>query len=76
MLWHQNLLSAIESGVTTVIEFGGGIGKGTPPAEKNPNIASIVKRAFRGAERIPTYHAVINTGTLEQTLAALDPSAS
>ena len=76
VLWHQNLVSAIESGVTTVIEFGGGIGKGTTPAEKNPNIASIVKRAFRGAERIPTYHAVINTGTLEQTLATLDSSAS
>ena len=76
VLWHQNLVRAIESGVTTVIEFGGGIGKGTTPAEKNPNIASIVKRAFRGAERIPTYHAVINTGTLEQTLAALDSSAS
>ncbi len=71
VLWHQNLLNAIQLGVTTVIEFGGGIGKGTTPAEKNPNIAGIFKRAFRGAERVPTYHSVINIGTLEQTLAAL-----
>ena len=71
VLWHQNLLNAIQLGVTTVIEFGGGIGKGTTPAEKNPNIAGIFKRAFRGAERVPTYHSVINIGTLEKTLAAL-----
>ena len=71
VLWHQNLLNAIQLGVTTVIEFGGGIGKGTTPAEKNPNIAGIFKRAFRGAERVTTYHSVINIGTLEQTLAAL-----
>ena len=71
VLWHQNLLNAIQLGVTTVIEFGGGIGKDTTPAEKNPNIAGIFKRAFRGAERVPTYHSVINIGTLEQTLAAL-----
>ena len=76
VLWHPNLVSAIERGVTTVVEFGGGIGKGTTPAEKKPNIAGIVKRAFRGTEHTPTYHAVINTGTLEQTLAALDSSAS
>jgi len=68
VLWHRNLLSAAEHGATMMIEFGGGLGKGESAAEKRPNLESIVKKAFRGNESAPGYHAVINQQTLEQTL--------
>ncbi len=71
VLWHANLQAAAADSVTMIIEFGGGLGAGSAPAEKRPNLEGIVKRTFRGATQPPAYHAVINLQTLEQTLAAL-----
>lgn len=69
VLWHQNLVAAGEKGVQVVIEFGGGLGKGETAADKRPNLESIVKKAFRGSDSPPEYHAVINQQTLEDTVA-------
>ena len=71
VLWHRNLLTAGEHGVRTMIEFGGGLGKGETPAEKRPNLESIVKKCFRGDEAAPDYYPVINLQTLENTVAAI-----
>lgn len=65
VLWHRNLLTAHEAGVDTIVEFGGGIGKGEDAASKKPNLAAIVKRAYRGRDNPPSYKAVINCETLE-----------
>lgn len=70
VLWHKNLLSAVEVGADTFIEFGGGLGKGETAAEKRPNLESIVKKTFRGSESAPGYFAVINCDSLEETLKA------
>jgi [acyl-carrier-protein] S-malonyltransferase len=71
VLWYQNLEQAIRFGIDTIIEFGGGIGKGEHPNDKNPNLAGIVKRAFRRADNPPEYHAVINGETLTATVTAI-----
>ncbi len=71
VLWQANLQAAAEGGVNAFVEFGGGIGKGETPAQKRPNLEGILKKTFRGAERPPAYHAVINGETLEQTVEAL-----
>jgi len=65
--WHENLISALDSGLNTFVEFGGGIGKGETPADKKPNLAAIIKKATRKADAPPTYHAVINADTLLDT---------
>jgi len=64
VLWHRNLLSAHEAGIDSIVEFGGGIGKGEGPAAKKPNLAAIVKRTWRGRENAPKYQSVINAETL------------
>ena len=71
VLWHKNLLSTGEAGATTYIEFGGGLGKEDGPENKRPNLESIVKKTFRGADPAPGYYSVINQKTLEEALAAL-----
>ena len=71
VLWKDNLTAAADSGIDTIVEFGGGIGQGETPAEKKPNLAGIVKKTFRRASHPPTYHAVINSETLAETLEAL-----
>jgi [acyl-carrier-protein] S-malonyltransferase len=69
VLWHKNLVTAFEQGADVLIEFGGGLGKGTTAGEKRPNLESIVKKTFRGSDSAPAYHAVINQQTLEDTVA-------
>ena len=69
VLWHENLSYAAEQGCRTIIEFGGGIGKGETPAEKKPNLAGIVKKTFRRHDNPPEYIGIINTETLTQAVA-------
>ena len=68
VLWHKNLLNAGELGAQMMIEFGGGLGNGETAAEKRPNLESIVKKTFRGAETPPRYMPVINSATLLQAV--------
>ena len=59
------MTNAVADGASSIIEFGGGIGKGETAAEKRPNLEGIVKKTFRRAENPPSYRAVINLPTLE-----------
>ena len=68
VLWHRNLVTLGDRGINLVIEFGGGLGKGETPAEKRPNLESIVKKTFRGNESPPNYLSVINKDSLEESL--------
>ena len=71
VLWYENLEQAARLGIDNIIEFGGGIGKGTHPNDKKPNLAGIVKRVFRRVDNPPDYHAVINGETLAATVATI-----
>ena len=66
--WRDNLETIANSGVDRIIEFGGGLGKGTSPADKRPNLQGMILRAFRRANPRPDYRAVINLSTMEETI--------
>jgi len=63
--WVGCMKSAVEAGVTQFIEFGGGIGKGEGPAEKKPNLQSIINKNLRALEHEAEYVPVINVETLK-----------
>jgi len=62
--WVGCLASAMEQGITQMIEFGGGIGNGEGPADKRPNLESIVRKTLKGANYEAQYAAAINSATL------------
>lgn len=70
VLWHANLLAALQSGVDTIVEFGGGIGTGEPDA-KRPNLEGMMKKAMRGTDFEVRYLPVINVQTLTDTRDAV-----
>lgn len=72
VLWLRCLETAFESGITRVIEFGGGIGKGVTPAEKRPNLESMIKKAQRGTAYSVEYYAAINQATIVESVAAVE----
>jgi [acyl-carrier-protein] S-malonyltransferase len=63
--WLGCMKTATEEGVTKFIEFGGGIGKGEGPAEKKPNLQSIINKNLRALEHEADYAAAINVDTLK-----------
>ncbi|MFT5607607.1 MAG: [acyl-carrier-protein] S-malonyltransferase [Parvicella sp.] len=69
VLWVNNLQSAAANNLATVIEFGGGIGKGEGPEEKRANLEGIVKKTFRGHDSPPETFSVINTTSLAAAVA-------
>jgi len=71
--WIGNLETAFHDGVTTVVEFGGGLGSGPSPADKRPNLESMLKKALRGSDYSVHYHAAINSQSLRDAAAALRP---
>ncbi len=69
VLWFSNLKTAFADGIEVIIEFGGGIGFGTEPEGKRPNLAGIVKKTQRATGHSAHYMAVINHQTLRDTVA-------
>jgi len=67
VLWHSNLVTAFGGGVTTIIEFGGGIGKATEPEGKRPNLEGMIKKAMHAAGHEALYLAAINLESLKKT---------
>ncbi|NNK37925.1 MAG: ACP S-malonyltransferase [Xanthomonadales bacterium] len=70
VLWHAGLLAALDEGVGTIFEFGGGIGPGEPDA-KRPNLEGMMKKAMRGTDYEVQYFPVINHQTLSSTADTL-----
>jgi hypothetical protein len=52
--------AAIDAGVDTIVEIGGGIGKGEAPEGKRPNLESIVKKSLKWRQREAQYLPAIN----------------
>jgi [acyl-carrier-protein] S-malonyltransferase len=67
--WVGCMKTAVDSGVTKFIEFGGGIGKGEGPAEKKPNLQSIINKNMRALEHEADYSPAINADTLKAIVA-------
>jgi [acyl-carrier-protein] S-malonyltransferase len=58
--WIACMKWIVEAGVGTIIEFGGGIGKGEGPDEKRPNLESVAKKSLKCFEHEAEYLAAIN----------------
>jgi len=69
--WVGCLRTAMEQNVDTFIEFGGGLGSSEDPAEKRPNLESIIKKTMRARKFEADYFASINCGTLQSAAEQL-----
>jgi [acyl-carrier-protein] S-malonyltransferase len=58
--WVACMSTAFDAGVDTIVEFGGGIGKGETPGEKRPNLESIVKKSLKWREHKAQYLPAIH----------------
>jgi [acyl-carrier-protein] S-malonyltransferase len=73
--WVGCLGTAIGQGITHFVEFGGGLGPSEGPAEKRPNLESIVRKTLKGAQYSADYAAAINVATVRATAAAFSQAA-
>jgi [acyl-carrier-protein] S-malonyltransferase len=69
--WVGCMNTAMDAGVDTVIEFGGGIGKGDGPDGKRPNLETIVKKSLKSREHQAQYLPAINAATIRATAEQL-----
>lgn len=67
VLWRSNFQAAIDSGIKTIIEFGGGIGPATEPEGKRPNLEGITKKLLRFAGHNALYLSAINSQLIKRT---------
>jgi len=63
--WVGCLQTALDDGINSFIEFGGGIGSGEGPAEKRPNLEGIIKKFTRRSKPRPGYTPAINIETIK-----------
>jgi [acyl-carrier-protein] S-malonyltransferase len=69
--WVGCMNTAIDAGIDTVIELGGGIGKGEGPDGKRPNLESIIKKSLKAREHQAQYLPAINAATIRSTAEQL-----
>jgi [acyl-carrier-protein] S-malonyltransferase len=69
--WVGCLTTAMDAGVDTIIELGGGIGKGEGPESKRPNLETIIKKSLKSREDQAQYLPAINAATIRATAARL-----
>jgi [acyl-carrier-protein] S-malonyltransferase len=69
--WVACMSAAIASGVSTIVEFGGGIGKGEGPADKRANLDSIVKKTLKWRSHEAQYLPAINVAGIRAAAQAL-----
>lgn len=58
--WFACVNAALDAGVDTIVELGGGIGKGEGPADKRPNLEGIVKKSLKSRDHEAQYLSAIN----------------
>lgn len=58
--WVACMDAAMDRDVDTIIEFGGGIGKGDRPVDKRPNLEGMVKKALKGRHHDAEYFGAIS----------------
>ena len=68
VMWYANLQTAFADGIDLVVEFGGGIGTGSEPEDKRPNLEGMIKKTLRGSDYEVQYLAAINSQTLRDSV--------
>lgn len=68
VMWYANLQTAFAEGINMIFEFGGGIGKGTEPEEKRPNLEGMIKKTLRTSEYEVQYQAAINNLSMKNAV--------
>ena len=58
--WVACMNTAMDLGIDTIVEFGGGIGKGEGPDNKRPNLESIIKKSLKWRQREAAYLPAIS----------------
>lgn len=71
VLWFDCLRRALGTGVDTIVELGGGIGKGEGPAEKRPNLESVAKKSLKHLGAEAQYVAAINAAGIRAAAETL-----
>lgn len=69
--WVGCLETAMNDGIDSVVEFGGGLGKADDPAGKRPNLESIIKKTFKRRDHSIEYLAAINSASITQAAETL-----
>jgi malonyl CoA-acyl carrier protein transacylase len=69
--WMACMERSIDAGVTTIVEIGGGIGKGEGPDGKRPNLESIVKKTLKWRAHEAQYLPAINADAIRAAAQAL-----
>jgi [acyl-carrier-protein] S-malonyltransferase len=74
--WLECVKTAVRNDVSTIIEFGGGIGKDEGPANKKPNLQSIMNKNLRALEFEAAYYPAINLDTIRATADAINSDSN
>lgn len=74
--WRACMEAALDAGVDTIVEFGGGIGRGDGPQGKRPNLESVVKKTLRTQGRQAEYFGAINTAGIHAAAQGLQAQAT
>ena len=61
----------MEAGIDTIVELGGGIGKGEAPGDKRPNLESIVKKSLKWREHQAQYLPAIDSAGIRSAAQQL-----
>ena len=74
--WQACMETALAAGVDTVVELGGGIGKGDGPAGKRPNLESMVKKTLRAHGHDAEYFGAISAAGIYEAAGGLQSCAA
>ena len=69
--WVGCVQTAVADGITTFVEFGGGVGPGKGPTNKKANLEAIIKRNLKAVGYQAEYLPVINDKSLKEAAAQL-----
>jgi [acyl-carrier-protein] S-malonyltransferase len=67
--WITCMQTAMEAGVDTLVELGGGLGKGDGPAEKRPNLEGMIKKALKSQDHDARHMSAINLDSIQAAAA-------
>ena len=74
--WRACMEAALAAGVDTIVEIGGGIGRGEGPEGKRPNLESVVKKTLRAQGNEAAYFGAINAAGIRAAARGLQAAAA
>ena len=73
--WRACMEAALAAGADTIVELGGGIGRGEGPAAKRPNLESVIKKTMRAKGSEAEYFGAISAVGIHQAARGLRAAA-